>query len=294
MTSYDHFIRLIVLIGFVLAGLILTTLVSALIMLLGGMTLTEMMEMGQSGVMDFSPGITRSLLATQHLLTFILPALAFGLIFYRAKFLKGLDLGQNPGLGLTALGIIFLLAAYPLVNLSFLVNEAIPLPDWATSYEDQAEDTLKAILTMNSPLIFIINLIIIAILPGIGEELIFRGIFQKHVGLFLKSPIAAIWISAFIFSAIHLQFEGFLPRMALGAVLGYLYYWSGNLWVPIIAHAFNNGIQVALIYFTGIDVSTFDDKSSDQLQWWMIPLSMIVMYLIYTSILKSRTDSEPN
>ena len=91
---------------------------------------------------------------------------------------------------------------------------------WADKFESQAEDTLKAILTMNTPVIFIFNLIIIAILPGIGEELIFRGILQKQIGLLFKSPVAAIWIAAFIFSAIHLQFEGFLPRMALGAVLG--------------------------------------------------------------------------
>jgi len=80
--------------------------------------------------------------------------------------------------------------------------------------------------------------------------------------------------------------------MVLGAVLGYLYYWTGNLWVPMIAHAFNNGIQVALIYFTEMDISTFDEKNSDQLQWWMLPLSIGVMYLIYVSILKNRMASE--
>jgi len=292
MTSYDHFIRLLVLLGFVLAGLMFTALASALIMLLSGMSLTEMMEMGQSGDLVLSAGLTRGLLAVQHVMTFILPGLAFGLVFYRAQFLNGLDLAGSPGWLLGILGIFFLLAAYPLVNLSFLINESIPLPAWAGAFEAQAEDTLKAVLTMNSPLIFLINLLIIAILPGIGEELIFRGILQKQIGLIFKSPIAAIWIAAFIFSAIHLQFEGFLPRMALGAVLGYLYYWTGNLWVPMIAHAFNNGIQVIVIYATGMDISGFDEKSSDQLQWWMIPLSIAVMYIIHTSILKNRRPNE--
>jgi membrane protease YdiL (CAAX protease family) len=190
------------------------------------------------------------------------------------------------------LGILFLLAAYPLVNLGFLVNEAIPLPSWAMNFEDQAEDTLKAILDMKTPILLIANLIIIAVLPGIGEELIFRGILQKQVGLMLKNPIAAIWIAGFIFSAIHLQFEGFLPRMALGVVLGYLYYWTQNLWVPIIAHAFNNGIQVIVIYYTGIDATALDEESSNQLQWWMIPLSVVVMYFIYSTIIKSRKDIE--
>ena len=288
MTSYDHFIRLLVLIGFLIGGLLLTTLFSGLLMLASGMGLADIMEMAQSGIGALSPGLTRGLLATQHLLIFILPGLLFGLVFYQGKFLNGLNLDVHPGWQLSILGIFFLMAAYPLVNLSFLANESIPLPAWADKFESQAEDTLKAILTMNTSVIFIFNLIIIAILPGIGEELIFRGILQKHIGLLFKSPVAAIWIAAFIFSAIHLQFEGFLPRMALGAVLGYLYYWTGNLWVPIIAHAFNNGIQVALIYVTGMDISNFDEESSDQLEWWMIPLSITIMYLIYRSILKNR------
>ena len=292
MTSYDHFIRLLVLAGFIAGGLVLTALVSALILLMGGMSLEELMAMGQTGALDLSPGITRILLISQHLLTFILPGLVFGLIFYQPSFLKGFDLALQPGWILVIMGIFFLMAAYPLVNLSYLVNEAIPLPSWAITFEDQAADTLEAILNMPNPMILLLNIIIIAILPGIGEELIFRGIIQKQIGLMLKSPLAGIWISAFIFSAIHLQFEGFLPRMALGAVLGYLYYWTGNLWVPIIAHAFNNGIQVVLIYFTGMDISNIDETGSDQLEWWMIPLCIVVMYFIHNAILKNRRLSE--
>ena len=279
-------------IGLVIGGLMVTALVSAALMLLGGLSFAEIMEMSQKGTMDFSPNLIRGLLTVQHVMTFILPGLAFGVIFYQSKFLSGLDLGTNPGFPLTVLGIFFLIAAYPIVNLSFLVNEAIPLPAWASAFESQAEDTLKAILQMDTPLIFLFNLVIIAILPGIGEELIFRGVLQKQIGLMLKNPIIAIWISAIIFSAIHLQFEGFLPRMVLGVVLGYLYHWTGNLWVPMLAHAFNNGIQIVLIYATGMDVTTFDEKSSDQLQWWMLPISIVLMYFISTAIYKNRNLRE--
>ncbi len=115
-------------IGLILGGLIATALVSAALMLMGGLSLTEIMEMSQKGTMDFSPTLIRGLLMVQHMLTFIIPGLAFGLIFYQSKFLTGLDLGKNPGLPIIVLGIFFLMAAYPLVNLSFLVNEAVPLP----------------------------------------------------------------------------------------------------------------------------------------------------------------------
>jgi membrane protease YdiL (CAAX protease family) len=288
MTGYDHFIRLLVLAGFIAGGLLLTAVVSALVLLASGMSFDDFVSMGQAGAMELSPEVTRILLFAQHLLTFIIPGFLFGLLFYKPSVLKGLDLSYRPGWVQVFLGILFLLAAYPLVNLTHLLNESIPLPSWATSFEDQAADTLEAILNMTNPLILLLNLVIIAVLPGLGEELIFRGIVQKQVGLIFKSPIAGIWIAAFIFSAIHLQFEGFLPRMMLGAILGYLYYWTGNLWVPVIVHAFNNGIQVILIYFTGMDVSSLDESSKDQLKWWMVPLSICALYFIHNSILKNQ------
>lgn len=292
MTRYDHFLRLLVLISFIAAGIVLTALCTAGILLLSGWSVSELMEMDQSHLASISPGITRGLLATQHLFTFILPSIAFGLLFYGRKMARGFDL-KYPTSGLSIfLGVSFLLAAYPLVNLSFLVNESISLPEWAKFFEAQAEDTLAAILEMNSPVIFLINLLLIALLPGIGEELVFRGILQKELSGLFRSPIVGIWVAAFIFSAIHMQFEGFLPRMVLGAVLGYLYYWTNNLWVPIIVHAFNNGVQVVLIYGTGIDVSSFDETGSNQLQWWMLPISIAVMYFIYTHIKKQSYGHE--
>ena len=292
MNRYDHFIRLLVLVGFVSAGMVLTALVSAAIMLLNGWSLTELMTLDQGSLADMSPALTRLLLACQHILFFILPGVAFSLLFYRPQTLKSLHLDHLGHWKLLVLGLLFLLASYPLVNLSYLVNEAIPLPSWASSLEDQAQDTLEAILKMDNPLIFLINLLLIAVLPGIGEELIFRGILQKELSGLFKNSLAGIWVAAFIFSAIHLQFEGFLPRLALGAVLGYLFYWSNNLWIPIIVHAFNNGLQVILIYTMDLDISTFDETGSDQLKWWMLPLSVLVMYAIYSTMIKYRNDPQ--
>jgi membrane protease YdiL (CAAX protease family) len=292
MNRYDHFIRLLVLVGFVSAGMVLTALVSAVIMLLNGWSLPELMALDQGSLADMSPALTRLLLACQHMLFFILPGIAFSLLFYRPQTLKSLHLDHFGHWKLLVLGLLFLLASYPLVNLSYLVNEAIPLPSWASSLEDQAQDTLEAILKMDNPLIFLANLLLIAVLPGIGEELIFRGILQKELSGLFRNPIAGIWVAAFIFSAIHLQFEGFLPRLALGAVLGYLFYWTNNLWIPIIVHAFNNGLQVILIYAMDLDISTFDETGSDQLKWWMLPLSVLVMYAIYSTLIKYRNGPQ--
>jgi membrane protease YdiL (CAAX protease family) len=292
MTRYDHFLRLIVLVTFIVVGLVLTAIGTAVAMVMSGLSMEDVMNLQKSGTGGLGANTIRILLCIQHVFTFILPGLAFGIVFYRRNWLNGLRISEEPGWLMAILGIFFLVAAYPLVNLGFMVNSAIDLPQWAMNFESEAEETMKLILKMDTVWIFLANLFIIAILPGIGEELIFRGVLQKQLGFILKNKVVAIWIAAFIFSAIHLQFEGFLPRFVLGVVLGYLYYWTGNLWITMIAHAFNNGIQIILIYTTGMDISQVDETGSDQLQWWMIPLSIGVMYFLYTAILKYRNPVE--
>ncbi len=292
MRAYDYLVRLIALIGFAIAGLLVTAIVLILMKLSQGSTLPEILASTDTGMENLTSGMIRGILATQHIAVFILPCILFGRIFFKMGLLKGFDLDLPPTGALILFGILFLVAGYPLVNLSFLLNESLPLPGWAIGLEDQAADTLTSVLEMNTPFIFLINLILVAILPGIGEELLFRGIIQKHVGGILKNPIVGIWIAAIIFSAIHMQFEGFFPRLVLGALLGYLYYWTKNLWVPIIVHAFNNGIQVILIYAMDLDIEEFEGGTSDELTWWMIALSVISMYFFYQQILKKKQPVE--
>jgi membrane protease YdiL (CAAX protease family) len=287
MAMHSHLGRLFALIGLVVGGLLLTALFSLVLKMLSGMSLADLQEQSASGALSFTAGETRALLIAQHLLGFILPGLVFGLIYYRPSVARNFDLHVAPSGNLALFGILFLLAAYPLVNLSFMANELLPMPEWAATLEEEARQTMELIIDMPTPWIFLLNLLIIGILPGIGEELVFRGILQKEMGGLLRSPVIAIWVSAFIFSAIHFQLEGLFPRMVLGVVLGYLYYWTKNLWVPIIAHAMNNGVQVMLIYFTGMDMTEVDEQTN-QLQAWMIPLSVGAMYLLARSITKQK------
>ncbi len=292
MTKYDHFMRLLVMVTFIVAGILITAIASAGVLLLSGVSIEELSDFKAGDITQMTAGMTRSMLLIQHIFTFILPGIVFGLIFYGKDWTKGLHISVSPGWWMAIFGVLFLVSAYPLVNLSYLLNAKIELPSWAIQFENQAEDTLRSLLKMDSPWLFLMNLVIIAILPGIGEELIFRGILQKELGYIFSNKILAIWVAAFVFSAIHLQFEGFFPRMVLGVALGYLYYWTGNLWVTMIAHAFNNGIQIILIYSTGMDISEVDETQMDKLYWWMIPLSVGAMYFLYTQILKLRTPME--
>ena len=114
--------------------------------------------------------------------------------------------------------------------------------------EENAKTITEAFLKTenNSDLLF--NLFLIAFIPAIGEEMVFRGVLQKKLHSILQSPHLAIFVSSFIFSAIHMQFFGFLPRFILGIILGYLFYYSKNLWMPIIAHFINNALAVLIMY----------------------------------------------
>ena len=119
---------------------------------------------------------------------------------------------------------------------------------------DSISETLFGNLTNGT---LFVNIIVMAALPAICEEFLFRGTLQNLLEKKSSKPHLAIWITAIIFSAIHLQFYGFIPRMLLGAYLGYLLYWSRSLWLPVLAHFLHNALSI-LVSFTflrrGIDL----------------------------------------
>lgn len=120
--------------------------------------------------------------------------------------------------------------------------------EWARNSEDQLRVLTEHITNFTSTGHFILALFIIAILPGIGEELLFRGLIQNNLRVAFRNHHVAIWTTGFIFAAIHMQFFGVAPRMLLGVLFGYLYHWSGNLSVSMLAHAINNGMAVITFY----------------------------------------------
>jgi membrane protease YdiL (CAAX protease family) len=122
----------------------------------------------------------------------------------------------------------------------------------------------------------LLAVVVIAVLPAIGEELVFRGIIQRELFRGTNNIHVAIWISAAIFSAIHIQFYGFVPRMLLGALFGYLYYWSGNLWMPIIAHFINNGFTVVAMYLYQQGSVKMDIENAEAAPWSSVLFSAVI------------------
>lgn len=188
------------------------------------------------------------------LFVFIFPGLLYWYALEKKRF-QDFSIKKLPQASIFGLVVLIQLAFSPFSGYVQSLNENMKLPGFLKKIEDFMKSmeenmaTLTEFLTkFDSPAQLITAIIVIAILAGVGEELIFRGLIQRKLLISLKNHHLAIWISAAIFSFIHFQFYGFFPRMFLGAMFGYLYFWSGNIWIPIFAHIFNNGLAVIVMH----------------------------------------------
>ena len=175
------------------------------------------------------------------------------------KWLK-LDTRPEVKFALWAIGIM--LVALPAINLLADINQQMVLPTWLSGVEEwmkskeaEAEWLTKQFMSATTISALLVNLFLMAVLPAVSEEITFRGVLQQlfqgsKVSMIQASkvPHLAIWCTAIIFSAIHMQFYGFIPRMLLGALFGYMFVWTGSLWVPMLMHFVNNGMAVLLYY----------------------------------------------
>ncbi|MEM7551945.1 MAG: CPBP family intramembrane glutamic endopeptidase [Bacteroidota bacterium] len=155
---------------------------------------------------------------------------------------------------------------------------------WAKQSEKQAEVSTQFLINFSGWFEFLLGLIVIAIIPGVGEEIVFRGILQKQLNYHWKNPHLAIWISAILFSAFHFQFYGFVPRAFLGALFGYLYLWSGHLIVPVIGHVINNGFTLTMAFLHSRKLIEFDIQETEY-EFSLIPflasLSLFLVFILY-------------
>ena len=160
--------------------------------------------------------------------------------------------------------------------------------------EENAKTITEAFLKMENTSGLLFNLFLIAFIPAIGEEMVFRGVLQKKLHSILQSHHLAIFVSSFIFSAIHMQFFGFLPRFILGIILGYLFYYSKNLWMPIIAHFINNALAVLIMYSAfanklNTDISEIEKTDINFLQA-SISFVVVMLFIYLFKKINSREE----
>ena len=177
------------------------------------------------------------------------------------------------------LAMMLMLFSLPMVLFLLQINRLIPMPDAFHLMEDNTEALLKGLLQMDHAGELAANLLIIAFLPALGEELVFRGVLQQQLMRRIANPWVALAVSAVVFSAVHLQFEGFLSRWLLGMILGWLYWRSRSFWVPVAAHFFNNALQVLAQYAYKQEVSTVDLEKDIHIPWQLALISAFLMWV---------------
>ena len=195
---------------------------------------------------------TRGLLVIQFLGLFVIPVFLFARL---SDSKPGEWLGLKPANPLYfILGIIVLLVALPFVDWSGTINhqlipETTSVGKWMKASEESAAKQIEFMLKRSTVQDLLLNLVLVAVFAGVGEELFFRGVLQRLFIKIFRNAWAGILVTAFIFSAIHFQFYGFIPRFILGMLLGLIYWYSGSLWPAIVAHFAYDAFAVIMIYF---------------------------------------------
>lgn len=225
---------------------------------------------------------------------FLIPPFIFAYLVSDRKPTEYLSLSQKINLKDVMYVILIMFIAIPFVNFLTSLNQQLVLPEvlapveeWMKQTEEEAALLTKQLLQVDNIGGLFANLILIALIPALGEELYFRGALQNVIGRG-KGTHFAIWMTGFLFSAFHLQFYGLLPRWLLGVFFGYILVWSGNIWLPVIAHFTNNAIAVIFYYFSGQnnEVVNIDAVGTND-SWWMGVISLILTILLVFRI-KSR------
>jgi len=185
---------------------------------------------------------------------FIIPAILAG-IFFGGNSSGYLGINKHSVSSVFLATFLIMFVSLPVISWLTSINEMMRLPEtlkgieqWMKETENEASKITETFLNVNTTGGLLVNILMIAVIPSLGEELFFRGVLQRLFSEWFKNIHIAVLITAFVFGAIHFQFYGMLPRIFLGIIFGYLFYWTGSLWVPVFAHFINNGTAVFISY----------------------------------------------
>ena len=240
-------------------------------------------------------GMLYANIVLQDVLVFMVPAIAaMALCYYNP--LRVMGLSQAPSWKGIALAVLVCVVSLPAMNWLVEWNKSMQLPQalsgleqWMQAMEKQGEQMTQGMLQHQSVPGLLANVLVVGFLAGLSEEIFFRGGMLKMFSRSGNYTHVAVWAVAIIFSAIHMQFYGFVPRMLLGAWFGYLLWWTRSLWVPIIAHALNNSLVVVFTWVEErgmVDSGSFDQMGlpqEGQLPWLALCSAVLTVTLIVCS-----------
>ncbi len=270
--------RLVLLFLCFLLGAIVTALVSGLLLQIGGAA--RQLAMLRIGAV------------VQDVVMLVLPAVATAMIVTRNPAgLLAVD--SCPSGRMLFWALAAMIVSMPAMSYIIELNASVTFPESLRGLEQtlrqmeaNAAGSIAFMMGPHTVGNLIMNVLIIGLFAGFAEELLFRGALQRLLQSTHMSPAAAVWLAAIVFSAVHFQFFGFVPRMLLGAFFGYLLLWSGSVWLAVAAHAFNNVMYVLLTYLTG---SGDPQIVHESVAPWVFPLlSAVLTAVCLVALYRSR------
>lgn len=229
---------------------------------------------------------------------FIVPPFILGWLFY-GNIAEYLSLNKSINFSSVLLVLVLSFAASPFINFIGELNENMQFPEWLSGMEtwmknaeQKAAELTETFLKVETTGGLIFNVFMIAFLPAIGEEFLFRGVIQRIFTTWTRNFHWGIWISAILFSALHMQFYGFIPRVFLGVLFGYLLVWSGSIWLPVVAHFINNAVAVVAIFMIdkGIISQEIEEIGSTSDSYYMAAIS-ILLIVVFMLMIKRQNHN---
>lgn len=251
-------LQLLIVVGLVLLGSLLGSFLGLTVaMIRTNLPIEELLSLINAFDQAQSATVFKTVQGFATLGTFLFPALV-GAYFFSTQPAPFLGTDRFSAWPWLVIPLLLLLgySAGSMSDLLYRLSEQLPWPTWLSDVQDYLVSNQEAMLARYSQLLdmpsfysFIEVMLVMALLPALCEEALFRGLIQPLLARRIATPLAVVF-TAFLFALLHQQFLAFLSIFALGIILGYLRHWSGSLWVPSLVHFINNGIIVASVYFT--------------------------------------------
>lgn len=228
--------------------------------------------------------------ALQAVFVFAVPSIITA-YFESKNPLAVVDLNVKPtSLNIIGVILIFVLGSIALSQIIYY-NEHLALPDSLHNLElkmkeleEAAAGITETLLSGETLMDLLLEVLVIGVITGLSEELFFRAGVQRILGYAIPKH-CSIWVTAIFFSLLHMQFYGFIPRMLMGVVFGYFYYWSGSIWVSVIAHALNNSWVVLTVWLErrcGVNIDYSNELiATHGIPWLGILSGLVTIFILY-------------
>ena len=290
LSNYSPFLKFIFLISLIIfTGLIIFFLGLLIALPFFGGEVVDILK----GLNDYSNkenvALLKYLQFVNQIGIFVIPSIIFAYLV--KKDISGyLRMNRKPAVISILLCVLLIFASLPVIQELVKINDLMKLPgfmsgieDWMKKTEQDAAELTDAFLKTRSFGGLLINILLIGVVASIGEEFLFRGILLRLFNDWTKNVHIAIFISSILFSAFHLQFYGFLPRFLLGMLFGYLYVWSGSIWLPVVAHFINNSAAVIVFFLINTGVLNSSAESFGETDSFIILAISIFSMILFSS-----------